>query len=132
MSGAVSVKKRYGSISTTAVSDWKTSATCPSGAMCQCSARVLDNGVKFSVLGFINNVRHIVSDDRLVGWNLDNVHAVDFTELLLLGNRSTGHTGQLFIHTEQVLIGDGRQCLGFTFDLYALFCMRGFWRRSGS
>ena len=83
---------------------------------------LFDNGVKFSVLGFINNVRHIVSDDRLVGWNLDNVHAVDFAELLLLGHRGTGHTGQLFIHTEQVLIGDGRQCLGFPFDLYALFC----------
>ena len=81
------------------------------------------NRVKLAVFGFVYNVRHIFADNRLVGRNFDNVHAVNFTEFLLLGHRGTGHTGQLFIHTEQVLVGDGRKCLGFAFYLNAFLCL---------
>ena len=84
---------------------------------------LLNNCVEFSVFGFVYNVRQVFTDYRLVGWDLDNVHTVDLTELLFLGHCSTGHTGELFIHTEQVLVGDGSQSLRLTFYLNAFFCL---------
>ena len=86
---------------------------------------LFDNGVEFASAGLVDDVRQIGSDNRLVGRDLDNVHAIDLAELLLLGHGGTGHTGQLFVHTEQVLVGDGGQRLGLALNLHALFCLDG-------
>src|SRR5699024_9745771 len=49
----------------------------------------------------------------------------DGTELLFLGQCSTGHTGQLAVQTEEVLEGDGCQSLGLVLNLYAFLCLDG-------
>ena len=68
-------------------------------------------------LGLIDRVIIVHADDRDIRRNLDNVHPVDLTELFLLRERGTGHTGFLIIFVEQVLERDRRQRLGFASDL---------------
>ena len=82
---------------------------------------ILDYGVKFSFLGFVNNVRLVVTDDGLVGGNFDYVETVNLTELVGFGHSRTGHTGELFIHTEVVLEGDGGKGFALPCDGDALF-----------
>src|SRR5690606_40504594 len=57
---------------------------------------------------------------RDVGGNGDDVEAVDVAELLGLGGRGAGHTGQLGVEPEVVLEGNGGQrlVLGLDLDLF--------------
>ena len=54
----------------------------------------------------------VVSDYRLVGRYNDYVHVVDVAELVFLGLCRTGHSGELVVHSEVVLEGDGCESLG--------------------
>ena len=55
--------------------------------------------------------------NRLVGRDLDDVELIGVAELLLLGQRGTGHAGQLAVQAEVVLEGDGREGLALVLDL---------------
>ena len=59
--------------------------------------------VEFFFLSLIYGVVQIFSDYRTVRGNLNNVHAVDLAELLLLCERRTGHAGFLVIFIKEVL-----------------------------
>ena len=68
---------------------------------------------------FIDNIRIVNTDHRLIGRYNNNRQIINLLELLLLGLSSTGHTGKLFVHTEVVLEGNSCQSLAFAFYLYA-------------
>ena len=55
----------------------------------------------------------ILADHRHIGRYDYHIQLIDFAELLLLGQCGTGHTGQLAVHTEVVLEGDGGKRLVF-------------------
>ena len=63
----------------------------------------------------------IYTDDRLVRRNLDNIHSVDITELLLLCKSSTCHTCLLVILIEEILECDVGKSHALTLDLDMLF-----------
>ena len=77
----------------------------------------------FSQTRFIDYVRSIHTNHGLIGRNNYNGQVVNLHKLLLLGLSSTGHTGQLFVHTEVVLEGDGSQGLAFALHLYAFLSL---------
>ena len=58
-----------------------------------------------------------------VGGDNHNIQLVDVPELTCLRFCSTGHTGQLVIHTEVVLEGDGCEGLGCGLNLHVLLCL---------
>ena len=62
----------------------------------------------------------IDSCNRLIGRNLNYIHAVDIPKLLLLSQRSTGHTGLLIKLIKEVLECDGRKGLAFSLNLHML------------
>ena len=62
----------------------------------------------------------INSGNRTIGRNLNYVHSVDVTELLLLGKCRTCHTGLLLKLVEEVLEGDGCKSFALTFYFYML------------
>ena len=64
----------------------------------------------------------VLTDDRSVGRNLNNVHCIDITELFFLCKSCTCHTTLLIIFVKEVLECDGCQSLALTFDLNMLFC----------
>ena len=66
----------------------------------------------FAALMSIDRIVHVISDDRFVGRDDDNVHVVDVAELVFLGLGCTGHTGELVVHPEVVLERDGGESLG--------------------
>ena len=87
-----------------------------------CFFYFIHNSMEFFLLGLINSILFIHTDNRSVGRNLDNVHSIDVTELFFLCQSGTGHTCFLIILIEEVLecnIGKG---LALTFYFYMLFC----------
>ena len=85
----------------------------------------LDEGFEFGVVGSEDEIVIIDSLDRTVGWDADDLKVVDGLELLFLGLGGTGHTRELLVETEEVLVGDGRKNDGFLFDLDAFFGLNG-------
>ena len=81
---------------------------------------LIDDGIVFLALGAIDTVVHVDSRDRFVGRNNDYVEFVYIPELTRFGFGGTGHTGELVVHTEIVLQGDGCESLGGTFHLHVL------------
>ncbi len=69
------------------------------------------NRVEFLLLGFVNGILQIYSRNRLVRRDFDDIHSVDFTEFLFLGQRRTGHTALLVKFVEEVLESNRRQGL---------------------
>ena len=78
---------------------------------------LLDHRVELLVLGLVDDVVIVDADHRLVGRDDDDVEIVDFLELGRLGVGGAGHPGQLVVHPEVVLEGDGRERLVLGFDL---------------
>ena len=68
---------------------------------------LLDDGLVLLTGSLVDAVVHVVADDGTVGGNLHHVELVDVPELTSLGDGRTGHTGQLVVHAEVVLQGDG-------------------------
>ena len=79
--------------------------------------------VEFLFFRHVYGIVHIHTDDRAVGRDLDNVHAVDVTELLLLGEGSTGHAGFFLVFVKEVLERDRCQSLTLSSYFYVLFCL---------
>ena len=71
----------------------------------------MTDGIEFSVLGFVNRIVLIDSDNGNVRRNFDNVHSVDLTEFLLFCKSCTGHAGFLFKFIKEVLECNGSQSL---------------------
>ena len=82
-----------------------------------------DDRVELFFSRLVDRILMVHTDDRLVGRDLDDVHAVDLAELMLLGQGGTGHTALLVKLVEEVLEGDGRKGLGLLLDLHVLLCL---------
>ena len=67
-------------------------------------------------LGLVHHVGIVDTRDGAVGGDLDDVEVVDGAEFLLLGQRCTGHTGELLVKAEVILEGDGRERLALAGD----------------
>ena len=92
---------------------------------------VTDNRTQLFFLRLVYRIVQILSLYRSVGGDLDDVHAVNVTELFFLGLRRTGHTAFFIIFVEKVLEGDGGQRLALPFYLYLLFCLNGLMQAVG-
>ena len=86
---------------------------------------LLDDSLVLAVDGLVDRVRVILADVGAVGGHGDDVQAVDLGELGGFRLGGTGHTGQLLVHAEIVLEGDGRQRLALGGDLHALLGLNG-------
>ena len=76
----------------------------------------IDQGFKLCLLGSVYSIRIVNSGNRTVGRDLIHQHVIDLTEFFFLGLCGTGHTGQLVVQTEEVLVGDRCQDSRFLFD----------------
>ena len=83
------------------------------------------DGPVLGVLVLVDQVRLVLPDHWLVGGNLDYFKLVDLPELLGLGRRRTGHSGELFVQSEVVLEGDGGVGDGLAAHGDALFRLQG-------
>ena len=83
-------------------------------------AHLLHNCVEFFLLGLVNGIILINTDNRTVRRNHNNVHLVDITELLLLCLSRTGHAGLLIKFIEEVLEGNGSQSAALSLNLHML------------
>ena len=93
--------------------------------LCMSLLYLLDNSLVLLGLCLVYGIIMIHPDDRLVGRDLDNVHPVDITELLLLGEGGTGHAGLLFVLVEEVLEGNSSKGHGLTLYLHVLLRLNG-------
>ena len=76
-------------------------------------------------LGLINQILRIDSCNRTVGWNHNHIQFIDVPELAGLGFGGTRHTGQLLVHSEIILQGDGGIGLRGGFHLHILLRLNG-------
>ena len=81
------------------------------------------DSAEFFFLCLVNSVLLIDTDDGTVGGNLDDIHAVDLTELALLRQGCTGHAALFVEFIEKVLEGDRRKGPALTLDLDVLLCL---------
>ena len=80
---------------------------------------LFDNGFEFALFGRIDDVVHILADERTVSRYLDDIKIINAYEFILLGLGGTRHTGELIIHSEVVLIGYRCKGLVLILDLDA-------------
>ncbi len=76
---------------------------------------LFDNSLELLTLCLIYGILMVDTRNRYIGRDLDDIHTVGIAEFLLLGKGCTGHAGLLVKLVEEVLEGDRRKCLGFTF-----------------
>ena len=77
-------------------------------------------GLKFFLTVLIDDIGEILPDHFLVGGNHHHFQIIDLLELLGFSVRGAGHAGELVVHAEVILEGDGGQGLVFVFDAHAL------------
>ena len=83
-----------------------------------CFLDFLNNCFEFFFLRLIYRILMIDTCNRTVGRNLNNVHAVNITELFFLRQSRTGHTSFLLKFIEEVLECNGCKCLALSLNLY--------------
>ena len=88
-----------------------------------CFLDLFHNGAEFFFLCHIYRVIQVDTLYRTVCRDLDNIHTVDLTELLFLGQSRTGHTCFFRIFVKEVLESNSCQSLTLTAYLYMLFCL---------
>ena len=86
---------------------------------------LVDHGVILLAGCLIDAVVLVVTDNRTVGGNLHHVEFIDVPELTGLRRCRTGHTGELVVHTEIVLQGDGGKGLRSLFHGHVLLGLYG-------
>ena len=74
---------------------------------------------------FVDNVALVRSTTRTVGWDADNVKAVNLSEFVLFRLRRSRHASQLLIKSEKVLERDCRNGLALSLNRYAFFRFQG-------
>ena len=82
---------------------------------------LFDNGFVFFAFGFVNAVIHIFTGDRTVGGDYHHIQFVDVPKFACFRFGSTGHTGQLMIHTEVILQGNRCKSLCGSFHFHTFF-----------
>ena len=82
---------------------------------------LVGGGEVFFLLGAVDDVGILDAQQRLVGRNDDDFQPVDLVELGRFGFGRTGHAGQLLVHAEVILEGDGGERLVLALDLDVLF-----------
>ena len=83
----------------------------------------VNDSVQLLLLRLIYRILKILTDDRTVRGNDNNIHAVNLTELLLLRQRRTRHTALLLEKIKEILERDGCKCLALSLYLYMLLCL---------
>ena len=91
----------------------------------------LHHGVKLAPPGLVDHVVHVLADHGAVGGNLHHVQVVDALKFFFLGLGGTGHAGQLVVHAEVVLEGDGGQGFALPLHLYMLLGLDGLMQAVG-
>mmetsp|Transcript_12872 Transcript_12872/g.30273 ORF Transcript_12872/g.30273 Transcript_12872/m.30273 type:complete len:931 (-) Transcript_12872:212-3004(-) len=86
---------------------------------------VRDDRVVLLEIGLVDQVELVLADGRAVRRDDDRLEAVDLLELVGLGVGRARHAGQLAVHAEVVLEGDGGQRLVLGLDLHALLGLDG-------
>ena len=81
--------------------------------------------------GFIYGILQILTGNRTVRGNLDNIHTVNITEFLLFGKCRTGHAGLLIKLVKEVLEGDGCKGLTLSFHLHVFLGFNGLMKSVG-
>ena len=87
--------------------------------------QIVHDRFEFLTHSFINDVVVIQTGNGFVCWNNHNVQIVDFSKFFFLSFSSTGHTCQLVIHSEIILIRNGSIRLRFRLNLYLFFGFDG-------
>ena len=82
-------------------------------------ADLLDDRAPLLLGGAVDHVLVVLADHRLVGGDHHHVELVDLVELGGLGVGRAGHAGELLVHAEVVLEGDGGERLVLALDLDA-------------
>ena len=84
------------------------------------SYNIVDNSLKFFFFRLVYGILMIDTRYRTVGRDCDRVHAISVSELFLLSQRSTCHTGFFAEFVEEVLESDGCQSLALTTHIHML------------
>ena len=69
------------------------------------------------LFGPVDHVLILLADQRPIGRDDGDIEIVDLLELGRFGFRRTGHAGELLVHAEVVLEGDGGEGLVLALDL---------------
>ena len=86
----------------------------------------LPGGVaEFFLFGAVDDVLKLLAPQRAVGGDDGDVEFIDLFELRRFRVGRAGHAGQLLVHAEIVLEGDGGERLIFPLDLDALLGLDG-------
>ena len=88
-------------------------------------SNLIDNGTEFSILMHIHHIFQVLTSNGFVGRNFNDIDMINFRKFIRLCQAGTGHTGQLFVHTEEVLERHGSQGLGFTLNRDPFLCLNG-------
>ncbi len=81
---------------------------------------VLGDRLELAVEGLVDQVALVLADQRHVGGDRHDLQVVGAGQLGRLGGGGTGHAGELVVHAEVVLEGDGGEGLVLLLDLHAL------------
>ena len=78
---------------------------------------------KLLLPSLVYGILEILTHNRTVGGNLNDIHTVDLPELLLLRESRTGHACLFPIFIEEVLEGNVCQSFALTLYLHMLLCL---------
>ena len=85
----------------------------------------VDDGFELFFFGAVDDVGIFFADQRAIRRNHDDIEVVDLCEFGGFGFRGAGHAGELLVHAEIILKGDGGERLVFALDLDAFFGFDG-------
>ena len=88
-----------------------------------CLFNRIHNSLELFLFGSVYSILQINTRYRLICRYLDNIHAVDITELFLLCESCTCHTGLLVKLVEEVLECDRGKGLALSLNLYMFLCL---------
>ena len=83
----------------------------------------ISSRLKLCGFGFVYSVIKIGSTGRFVCRDNNNLKVINFVEFFGFGLGGSGHSSQLFIHSEIVLIRNFRHCHRFLLHCNAFFCL---------
>ena len=84
---------------------------------------IIADRTEFFLLRLIYGILMIDTYHRLICRYLNNVHAIDITELLLFGQSRTSHAGFFLKFIKKILKRNRRKRTALTFYFYMLFCL---------
>ena len=94
-------------------------------ALLVAGADLVDDGLVLADVAAVDHIRPVLTDDRLVGGDLDDVKLVDRGKLLGFGHGRAGHAGELVIEAEIVLESDGGEGLVLLLNVDVLLGLDG-------